>query len=127
MQPLNIFKEKNYFQHFFLFLFLLWALGICNIPYSFAENYSYNEMSNQHGDSSFKGIKTKGQSLEEEYNRLLEEKKILDSNKSFQKRRKKRKYKNRPYIKELVEKEEKIIKRLKEIELIMDAQKSGKK
>ena len=54
--------------------------------------------------------------LEAEYNTLLKKKKDLDNNVSFQKRRKKRKYQNRPYIKELIKKEEQIIKRISELE-----------
>jgi hypothetical protein len=78
-------------------------------------------------DSALTGTTDSYQSLKTEYNRLLEEKKELDNNKSFQKRRMKRKYKNRPYIKEMIEQEEQIIKRLEEIELMMKAEKSGKK
>jgi len=54
--------------------------------------------------------------LEAEYNTLLKEKKALDNNVSFQKRRKKRKYQNRPHIQALIKKEEKIINRLSELE-----------
>ena len=54
----------------------------------------------------------KKQQLEAEYQELLKEKEALDNNKSFQKRRKKRKYKHRPHIKELVEKEQQVIQRL---------------
>ncbi|MEN8212131.1 MAG: DUF4124 domain-containing protein [Thermodesulfobacteriota bacterium] len=58
----------------------------------------------------------KEKALEKEYNALLKEKQALDNNKSFQKRREKRKYQNRPYIKDLVKKEKHIIKRLAELE-----------
>jgi hypothetical protein len=58
----------------------------------------------------------KKKALEEEYNVLLKAKEALDNDKSFQKRRKKRKYKHRPYIKELVKKEAQIIERLAEVE-----------
>lgn len=54
--------------------------------------------------------------LEQEYKELLKEKEALDNDKSFQKRRKKRKYKHRPHIKELVKKEAQIIQRMAEIE-----------
>lgn len=57
------------------------------------------------------------QQLEAKYQELLKEKEALDNNKSFQKRRKKRKYQNRPYIKELVEKEHHIIQSLAKLEL----------
>ena len=56
------------------------------------------------------------EALEKEYNALLKEKQALDNNISFQKRRKKRKYQNRPYILELVKKEGQIVKRLAELE-----------
>lgn len=56
------------------------------------------------------------QQLETEYQKLLKDKEALDNNKAFQKRREKRKYWNRPHIKELVEKEQQIIQRLKELE-----------
>lgn len=59
--------------------------------------------------------------LEEEYRTLLEEKKKLEDNRSFQKRKKKRKYKHRPYIKELIEKERRITERLEEIEKLRKA------
>jgi hypothetical protein len=58
----------------------------------------------------------KKKALEKEYSALLKEKQALDNNKSFQKRRTKRKYQNRPYIEELVKKESQIIKRLAELE-----------
>jgi hypothetical protein len=58
----------------------------------------------------------KKKALEKEYSALLKEKQALDNNKSFQKRRTKRKYQNRPYIEELVKKEMQIIKRLAELE-----------
>ncbi len=67
------------------------------------------------------------EALEMEYQQLLKEKEAIDNDESFQKRREKRKYKHRPYIKELVEKEQKIIDRLKEIELMMNAQPSDTK
>ncbi len=54
--------------------------------------------------------------LEAEYNTLLKEKEDLDNNISFQKRRKKRKYQKRPYIQELIKKEEQIINRVSELE-----------
>ncbi|MDA3916568.1 MAG: DUF4124 domain-containing protein [Deltaproteobacteria bacterium] len=56
------------------------------------------------------------EALEKEYSALLKEKQALDNNKSFQKRREKRKYQNRPYIEELVKQEKQIIKRLAELE-----------
>lgn len=58
----------------------------------------------------------KKKALEKEYSALLKEKQALDNNKSFQTRRKKRKYKHRPYILELVKKEGQIVKRLAELE-----------
>ena len=58
----------------------------------------------------------KKKALEKEYSALLKEKQTLDDNKSFQKRREKRKYQNRPYIEELVKRERQIIKRLAELE-----------
>ncbi len=57
--------------------------------------------------------------LEAEYIKLFKEKETLDNDASFQKRRHKRKYQNRPYIKELVKKEERIIKRIAEIEELL--------
>ena len=66
--------------------------------------------------SSNKQALQKKKALEEEYQTLLKEKEALDEDKSFQKRRKKRKYKNRPYMRELLEKEARIIERLAEIE-----------
>ena len=56
------------------------------------------------------------EALEKEYNALLKEKQALDNNISFQKRRKKRKYQNQPYILELVKKEGQIVERLEELE-----------
>jgi hypothetical protein len=53
--------------------------------------------------------------LEAEYQTLLEEKEALDNNESFQKRRNKRKYQNRPYIKELVAEEARIKQRLMQV------------
>ena len=52
--------------------------------------------------------KTHCEKLAEEYAVLVEKKRELDNNKSFQKRRKKRKYKHRPHIKKLVEEEKRI-------------------
>lgn len=54
--------------------------------------------------------------LEAEYERLLAEKEALDNDKSFQKRRYKRKYQNRPYIQELVKREAWLIQRLADLE-----------
>jgi hypothetical protein len=54
--------------------------------------------------------------LEAEYQALLKEKEALDNNASFQKRRNKKKYQNRPYIQELVAREAEIKKRLMEVE-----------
>jgi hypothetical protein len=54
--------------------------------------------------------------LEAEYQALLKEKEALDNNASFQKRRYKKKYQNRPYIQELVAREAEIKKRLMEVE-----------
>jgi len=54
--------------------------------------------------------------LESEYEALLKEKEALDNDKSFQKRRYKRKYQNRPYITELVAKEAELNQRLAELE-----------
>lgn len=54
--------------------------------------------------------------LEAEYEALLKEKEALDNDKSFQKRRTKRKYQNRPYIQELVAKEAQINERLMQLE-----------
>ena len=59
--------------------------------------------------------------MEEEYKTLLEEKKKLENDKSFQKRKIKRKYQNRPYIKELIEKEQRLNERLEEIEKLRKA------
>ena len=99
------------------------------LPFYLAEECSEDKTSNSYYANSPASIggTVSDQSLEAEYNRLLQEKRELDNDKSFQKRRKKRKYQNRPYIKELVEKEQKIINRLKEIELIMNAQQYNKK
>jgi len=54
--------------------------------------------------------------LEAEYQALLAEKEALDNDASFQKRRYKKKYQNRPYILELEAKETRIKKRLMEVE-----------
>lgn len=54
--------------------------------------------------------------IETEYNTLLKEKRDLDNNKSFQKRRKKKKYQNRPYIQELIKKEDQLLNQLSELE-----------
>jgi hypothetical protein len=54
--------------------------------------------------------------LEAEYQALLKEKEALDNDASFQKRRNKRKYQNRPYIQELVAREAEIKKRLLEVQ-----------
>jgi len=59
--------------------------------------------------------------LEGEYKALLEEKMKLENDKSFQKRKIKRKYQNRPYIKELIKKEQRINERLEEIEKLRKA------
>lgn len=61
------------------------------------------------------------QQLEIEYQRLLKEKEALENDKSFQTRRYKRKYQNRPYIKELVEKEAVINQRLTDLERQLEA------
>lgn len=66
--------------------------------------------------SQKKRLRTLKKSLENEYERLLKDKTALDNDKSFQKRRKKKKYKNRPYIKALVKKEQQMEKRLVEVE-----------
>ena len=63
----------------------------------------------------------KRKTLEAEYQTLLKEKEALDSDKSFQKRRNKDKYRNRPYILELKEKETGIKKRLSELEQELSA------
>jgi len=118
MQIRDIFKKK-----FFKVLLLFCVLCICGMSHAYE-----NETSNPYhtDDSALTGTTASYQSLKTEYNKLLEEKKELDNNKSFQKRRMKRKYKNRPYIKEMIEKEEQIIKRLEELELMMKAEKPGK-
>lgn len=63
----------------------------------------------------------KKEQLETEYAALLKEKEAMDNDKSFQKRRNKRKYQNRPYIKELVAREAEINQRLKELEGLLRA------
>lgn len=118
MQIRDISKKK-----FFKVLLLFWVLCFCGML-SHADEKSSQDHTD---DSALTGTTASSQSLKAEYSRLLEEKKELDNNKSFQKRRMKRKYKNRPYIKEMIEQEEQIIKRLEEIELMMKAEKSGKK
>ncbi len=118
MQIRDISKKK-----FLTVLFLFWALCFCGM-FSHADETSIKDYTD---DSALTGTTASSQDLKAEYNRLLEEKKELDNNKSFQKRRIKRKYKNRPHIKEMIEQEQQIIKRLKEIELMMKAEKSGKK
>ena len=65
------------------------------------------------------------EALEKEYNALLKEKQALDNNKSFQTRRKKRKYKHRPYILELVKREKQIVKRLAELEGTLNIDKAS--
>lgn len=60
--------------------------------------------------------KEKKKQLEAEYAELLKKKEALDNDASFQKRRKKRKYRNRPYIKALEAKEAKINQRLQVLE-----------
>jgi len=67
----------------------------------------------------------KKKGLEKEYSTLLKGKQALDNNESFQKRRKKRKYQNRPYILELVKKESQIIKRLAELEETLNIDKES--
>jgi len=61
------------------------------------------------------------ENLMAEYHALLQEKQALDNDKGFQKRRKKRKYKNRAYIKVLVEKETHLIERIADIEAKLKA------
>ncbi len=58
----------------------------------------------------------KKEQLEAEYETLLKEKEALENDASFQKRRNKTKYQNRPYIQELVKKETRINQRLAELE-----------
>ncbi len=53
--------------------------------------------------------------LKAEYQELIYEKEFLDNNRSFQKRRIKKKYKHRPQITKLLRKEQQIIERLAEI------------
>jgi len=53
--------------------------------------------------------------LKIEYKELVYEKEFLDNNRSFQKRRIKRKYKRRPHITKLLRKEQQIIERLAQI------------
>jgi len=72
-----------------------------------------------------KEVLEKKKALEKEYSVLLKEKQALDNNKSFQKRRTKRKYQNRPYIEELVKKERKIIKRLAELKKKLNIDKTS--
>ncbi len=67
----------------------------------------------------------KKKALEKEYSALLKEKQVLDDNKSFQTRRKKSKYKHRPYILELVKKEKHIIRRLAELEVELNIYKAS--
>ena len=67
----------------------------------------------------------KKKALEKEYSALLKEKQALDNNKSFQTRRKKSKYRKRPYILELVKKERQIIKRLAELEVTLNIDKAS--
>jgi hypothetical protein len=62
------------------------------------------------------GLKQRKEMLEREYHQLLGEKLALDKNKSFQKRRIKRKYKHRPYIQEMIKKEWQIKARLMQVE-----------
>ena len=58
----------------------------------------------------------KREALQEEYDTLLKAKEVLDNNRSFQKRKQKRRYKHRPHIKALVEQEAQIIQRMEEIQ-----------
>jgi hypothetical protein len=58
----------------------------------------------------------KKERLQAEYEALLKEKEALDNDESFQKRRTKRKYQNRPYIQELIAREAEIKQRLLDIE-----------
>lgn len=60
--------------------------------------------------------KRQKQQLESEYQELLKGKEALDNNVSFQTRRKKSKYRYRPYIIELEKKEQQITQRLTELE-----------
>lgn len=53
--------------------------------------------------------------LKAEYQELIYEKEFLDNNRSFQKRRIKRKYRHRPHITKLLKKEQQIIERLAQI------------
>lgn len=61
-------------------------------------------------------LKQRKEELEKEYQELLAEKSSLDNNKSFQKRRMKKKYKHRSYIRELIKKEQRINDRSAELE-----------
>jgi hypothetical protein len=63
-----------------------------------------------------KELKKRKDALEKEYQRLLTQKQAIDDDEGFQSRRNKRKYKNRPYIKALIEKEQTIHTRMVEIE-----------
>jgi len=58
----------------------------------------------------------KKEQLQAEYEALQKEKEALDNDESFQTRRTKRKYQNRPYILELIAKEADIKQRLIDIE-----------
>ncbi len=60
------------------------------------------------------------EALAQEYRILLDEKRGFETNKSYQKRKIKRKYKHRPYIKELIEKEKKLDAQLEAIKIRLD-------
>jgi chromosome segregation ATPase len=66
-----------------------------------------------------KELKHKKAALNTEYQKLLKEKSALENNKSFQARKNRYKYRHRPYIVAMVEREQQIEKRLVEIEAKM--------
>ena len=66
-----------------------------------------------------KKLKEQKMELEREYEQLLIERSAIENDTSFQKRRTKTKYKNRPYIQELIKREQQINARLVEIEAKM--------
>ena len=63
---------------------------------------------------------TRIQQLEQEYGQLLKQKQVFEENRSYQKRKIKRKYKHRPSIKAKIDAERKIDQRMQEVASQLD-------
>jgi hypothetical protein len=95
-------------------------------PVTTRRSYSgptYPRLNNTQAEDRKKQQKRKEEKeqLEAEYAALLKEKEAMDNDESFQKRRNKRKYQNRPYIKALVAREVEINERLQILEGMLKA------